>query len=304
VSAPAFKRAVRHQARLRIGLAGPSGSGKTYGALLIAKGLGGRTCVIDTERGSASLYSDLLEYDTMELGPPFTPERFIEALAAAARAEYANCILDSITHEWNGEGGLLEIVDNVNSSSRSGNKFAAWKDASPRHQRFISAMLQSPLNIIATVRTKAAYVLETASNGKQVPRKVGMAPEQRDGVEYEFTTVLDLSTERNMASASKDRSGLFHDPFVITEATGVMLRDWLAQGEAAAAAAPAQSATLDESKVADHMAAIDDADTPESLRLAFKAAWRAAGDVSDSATQARFKRAYDDRLAALAEATA
>ena len=293
-----FKRAVRHQARLRIGLTGPSGSGKTYGALLLAKGLGGRTCVVDTERGSASLYSHLLDYDTMELAPPFSPERFVEALNAAQSAGYQTCIFDSITHEWNGEGGILEIVDNLNSSSRSGNKFAAWKDASPRHQRFINALLQSQMDIIATVRTKAAYVLETNAGGKQVPRKVGMAPEQRDGVEYEFTTVLDLSTERNMCVASKDRSGLFHDPFVITPATGELLRSWLSSGEGPAPVADSKPAWGD-SQIADHVAAIQGSATDEELRAAFGVAWKAAGLIPDAIAQTRFKEAYDARRGAL-----
>jgi hypothetical protein len=304
---PQFTRAVRHKAKLRIALAGPSGSGKTYSALLLAKGLGGRVAIIDTERGSASLYSHLLEYDTLEMTPPYSPERFITAIHAAEAAGYGVCIIDSITHEWNGAGGVLEIVDNITAGSRSGNKFMSWKDASPRHRAFIDALLQSNMDVIATIRTKAAYVLETGANGKQIPRKVGMEPEQRDGVEYEFTTVLDLSTERHLASASKDRSGLFGtDPFLIGPETGERLRAWLQTGtpavpaaaqENAAPAAP--NAAWGDGQIADHTAAIESAADHIALKRAFQSAWKAAGAVPDSIAQAMFKERYDTRRAAL-----
>ena len=102
-----FKKAERKRAKLRLALSGPSGSGKTYGALQIAKGLGGKIAVLDTERGSASLYSDTVDFDVVELGPPYEPERFIEVMDAAAKAGYEVLIIDSITHEWKGAGGIL-----------------------------------------------------------------------------------------------------------------------------------------------------------------------------------------------------
>lgn len=226
-----FTRATRRKSKLRLALAAPSGAGKTYGALTIAKGIGGRIAVIDTERGSASLYSNLVEFDTLSLEPPYTPERFIEAIHAAESAGYDVIVLDSITHEWNGTGGVLEVVDNIAKASKSGNSYNAWNEGTRRHRAFIDAMLQSPSHIIATMRTKAAYVQEkNERSGKTEIKKVGMAPEQRDGMEYEFTVVLDIVNDSNIASASKDRTGMFTSPNRITAATGEMIAKWLDSG--------------------------------------------------------------------------
>lgn len=226
-----FKKAERKQAKLRLALSGPSGSGKTYGALLIAKGLGGRVAVLDTERGSASLYADLVDFDVVELGPPYTPERYIDVIHEAEQAGYDTLILDSITHEWNGEGGILQIVDEYARAKLKGNSYAAWNQGTPRHQRFIDAMLASRLHIIATMRSKAVYVETEKSNGKKGIEKQGTAPQQRDGLEYEFTVVLDLNVDGNLACASKDRTRLFQEPFQITEQTGRDLAEWLDTGK-------------------------------------------------------------------------
>lgn len=224
-----FKKAERKKARLRLALSGTSGSGKTYGALQIAKGLGGKIAVLDTERGSASLYSDTVDFDVVELGPPYEPERFIEVMDAAAKAGYDVLIIDSITHEWKGAGGMLEIVDNIARAKFRGNSYAAWNEGDKRHRRFVDAMLHSPLHVIVTMRSKAVYV-EGERNGKKTIEKQGAAPEQRDGIEYEFTAVLDLTVDGNLAVKSKDRTRLFNDPFRITEDTGRKLREWLESG--------------------------------------------------------------------------
>lgn len=226
-----FKKAERKQAKLRLALSGPSGSGKTTGALLIAKGLGGKIAVLDTECGSASLYADLVNFDVVELEPPYTPEKYIEVIHAAEREGYSTLILDSITHEWNGQGGVLEIVDNYSRTKCRGNSYMAWSEGTPRHQKFIDAMLGANMHIIATMRSKIAYETQTNDKGKLSPRKIGTAPQQRDGLEYEFTAVLDLDTDKNLATASKDRTRLFHDPFVITEQTGKDLLEWLNSGK-------------------------------------------------------------------------
>ncbi|TXH09374.1 MAG: ATP-binding protein [Hyphomicrobiaceae bacterium] len=220
-----FKKAVRQQAKLRLALSGPSGAGKTYGALKIAKGLGGRIAVIDTERGAASLYSHLVDFDTMELNAPFEPERFIDAIHQAEKAKYDILIIDSITHEWNGSGGCLEINDTIAKVSYKGNTWAAWNDTTPRHRAFLDAILQSPLHIIATMRAKT----ETAQEGRNVV-KLGMKDEQRDGTEYEFTIVLNLTHETHHAKAGKDRSELFKQPHIISEDTGKRLLAWLNDG--------------------------------------------------------------------------
>jgi hypothetical protein len=225
-----FKKAERKQAKLRLALSGPSGSGKTTGALLIAKGIGGKIAVLDTERGSASLYADITDFDVVELTPPYTPERYIEIIHAAEKEGYTTLILDSITHEWNGQGGILEIVDGVAKARFRGNSYAAWNEGTPRHQRFIDCLLASPLHIIATMRSKSVYVETEKSNGKKSIEKQGAAPQQRDGLEYEFTAVLDLSVDGNIAVSSKDRTRLFRDPFKISEDTGKTLLSWLESG--------------------------------------------------------------------------
>jgi hypothetical protein len=227
-----FQKAERRKAKLRLALSGPSGSGKTYGALQIAKGLGGKVAVIDTERGSASLYADLLDFDVVELGPPYTPERYSEMVRAAEKAGYDVLVIDSITHEWKGQGGVLEIVDTVARAKFRGNTYAAWNEGNARHSKFIDSILHSSLHVITTMRSKAVYV-ETESNGKKKMEKQGTAPEQRDGLEYEFTAVLDLTCDGNFANRSKDRTRLFNDPFVITADTGRALLEWLEGGKPA-----------------------------------------------------------------------
>lgn len=244
-----FEKATKKKLKLRLALAGPSGSGKTLSALLIAKGLGGKTAVADTERKSASLYADhpLLNgwtYDVGEVEEPYSPEHFIEIIKSAETAGYANLILDSTTYEWNGVGGVLDIVNTLARTKFRGNSYAAWEEGTPRHRAFLDAMLQSKINIIATMRSKSAYV-EGEKNGKKTYTKVGMAPEQRDGIEYEFTVFFDVQLDGHFALASKDRTDLFKDPEVLSEKTGHKLLGWLQRGiDAPEPVKPSPSAQL------------------------------------------------------------
>lgn len=225
-----FKKAERRQSKLRLGLIGPSGSGKTYSALLIAQGLGGKIALLDTERGSGSLYADLCDYDVAELTPPFTPERYIQAIKEAEAAGYDVLVIDSLTHAWAGEGGLLEYVDRASQALK--NNFAAWREASPKHNALVDAMLGAPLHVIATIRSKTAWdVVKDERTGKTRPVKIGLAPVQRDGLEYEFTCVLELSVDGHIATASKDRTGLFDGQYFVPGMdTGQILREWLQGG--------------------------------------------------------------------------
>jgi hypothetical protein len=239
-----FTKAKRKKAKLRLALVAPSGAGKTLSALMIAKGLGGRWAVIDTERGSASLYSEKVrlsdgtvfeppEFDSLDLAPPYSPERYVEAIKAAEAAGYDGVIVDSASHEWNGSGGCLEINDDLARARFQGNTWAAWNVTTPRHREFIDAMTQSSMHVIATSRTKTETAQTDGPNGKKKVVKLGMKTEQRDGFEYEFTVVLDLVHDGHFAMASKDRTGLFAgDPQPITEQTGKQLLDWLENGEA------------------------------------------------------------------------
>jgi hypothetical protein len=192
-----FSTASKKQSRLRLALVGPSGSGKTYTALTLATNLGHKVAVIDTERGSASKYADLFKFDVLELDT-FSPDTYVEAIHAAERAGYDVLVIDSLSHAWMGKDGALEQVDRVAKRNQSGNNFMAWRDVTPMHNALVDAMLQSNCHIIGTMRAKTEYVIEENEKGKKVPRKIGMAPVQRDGLEYEFDVVADMDIDNNL----------------------------------------------------------------------------------------------------------
>lgn len=218
-----FKPACKKQQKLRLLLEGAAGSGKTYSALLIAKAMGKKIAVIDTEKGSASLYDKLVNFDVCELSAPFTPESYILAIKEAEKAGYDVLIIDSISHEWSGKGGCLDIQSGL------GGKYQDWAKVTPRHNAFIETILQSKMHIIATARTKADYET-TMQNGKMKVEKVGLKTEQRDGLDFEFTLVLRLN-ENHFASATKDRTSLFNGKeSIIDETIGTTLLKWLNDG--------------------------------------------------------------------------
>ena len=227
-----FQKAERKKSKLRLALTGPSGSGKTYGALLVAKGLGGKIAVIDTEKGSAALYSHLVDFDVLDLEPPYTPERYRQAVQLAVENGYGVVIIDSITHEWCGSGGCLELNEETARAKYRGNTWSAWNETKARHRAFIDDLLVCTAHVIVTMRSKT----ETAQvevNGRKQVQKLGMKSEQNDGIEYEFTTVLDLVHDGNFALPSKDRTGLFppnSDPFKLSENIGQNLAKWLESG--------------------------------------------------------------------------
>ena len=223
-----FKKAERKKAKLRLGLTGPSGSGKTFSALLLARQLGKKIAVMDSENGSASLYTHLCDFDVLELQAPYTPERFIEGIKAAESAGYDILIIDSITHEWSGPGGCLEINEKLAQAKYKGNTWSAWNETTPRHRRLLDTIISSSMHIITTLRSKTETV---QGEGKKV-FKLGMKSEQRDGFEYELSVVLDITHGEHAAIASKDRTGLFtgKDPEPITDATGKALLNWLNSG--------------------------------------------------------------------------
>jgi hypothetical protein len=225
-----LKKATRKQVKLRMGIAGVSGGGKTYSALLLAHGITGdwnKIAVIDTENGSASLYSHLGEFNTIELTAPFSPERYIEAIKTCEDAGMDVIIIDSITHEWDGKGGCLEAHDKL------GGKYQDWSKVSPRHHAFIDAILTSSCHIITTVRKKQDYEMSKGSDGKIKVEKAGLKEITREGFEYELTLSFNVDTN-HLASASKDRTGLFMDQpsFTITEETGKQILEWCNSGEA------------------------------------------------------------------------
>jgi len=209
---------------IKLAIQGPSGSGKTYSSLLMANGLVGNwnhIAVIDTENNSSHLYSHLGNFNVLSLSEPFSPERYIEAIEICEKAGMKAIIVDSISQEWEGSGGIIETHGNM-----AGNSFTNWNRVTPRHNSFVQKILQSPCHIIATIRSKQDYVL-TDKNGKMVPEKVGLKGVTRDGMDYEFTVVLDLDI-KHQATASKDRTGLFTNPlpFLISEQTGNKIKIW------------------------------------------------------------------------------
>ena len=235
-----FRKAERKRAKLRLGIVGPAGSGKTLSSLLIAYGLTkdwSKIGLVDTENGSGDLYAeakiggtDIGQYMVLPLSPPYMPEKYIRAIKEAEKTGLEVVILDSITHAWAGEGGLLDYHGKV--SSKTGNSYTAWREVTPKHNAFVEAMLQSKIHVIASMRAKQEYVIEKDDKGKARPRKIGLAPVQRDGMDYEFTTVLDINNE-HIASVSKDRTGLFDGKFFIpTIHTGEALLSWLESGKA------------------------------------------------------------------------
>jgi hypothetical protein len=230
-----FRKAERRQAKLRLAITGPSGSGKTWGALEVARGLTAdhleKVALIDTEHGSGELYAHKGDYSVLDFRPPYDPKRYITAIKAAEEEGFEVIIIDSLSHAWSGEGGLLDYVDRVAKASRSGNTFNAWREGTPVQNALINAILESDCHVICTLRSKVEYVVEANAQGKQQPRKIGLAPEQRKDMDYEFTVVFDLAREGHMATASKDRTGIF-DEFIgtLNMQTGEQLLGWLTDG--------------------------------------------------------------------------
>lgn len=266
----AFTKATKQATSIKLAISGPSGSGKTYSALLLAKGLGGKTAVLDTEGGSASLYADFFDFDTWdELDPKgFPPEYFIRVIKAAEEAGYSNLIIDSLSHEWNGRGGCLELADAIARAKYKGNTFAAWVDVTPRHTKLIETILNTRLNILATMRAKSDYVItKDEKSGKSTPQKVGLAAIQRDGMDYEFTVMFELDRDSHIAIAGKDRTHLFSDPVLITEATGQRIAQWLTKPQPVTPEPPKQPAKIDPLAYirADFGNRLQNGETPESI---------------------------------------
>lgn len=227
-----LQKATRKKSKLRLNISGPAGSGKTYSALLMAKGLvkdWGKIAVIDTENGSASLYSHLGDFQTIDMQAPFTPESCIKAIDICVAAGMECIILDSSSHEWSGPGGCIEINEHLAQTKFKGNTWSAWSQTTPRHDAFVQKVLQCNAHVITCTRSK----METVMTDDKKVKKLGMKDIQREGWEYELTVSLSIDRDTHTAIASKDRTEIFEgkDPFIITEATGELIRKWCEQGE-------------------------------------------------------------------------
>ncbi len=190
-----FQKATKTQSRLRLALSGASGSGKTYSALAIAASLGKSIAVIDTERGSASKYADLFNFDVCEL-KDFHPAKYVEAIKAADASGYDVIVIDSLSHAWFAELDL------------AGGNFNNWAKVKPLERALIDAMLGSSAHLIGTMRSKTEWVMTATTNksGKETlqPTKVGTAPMQASGIEYEFDVAGELSLD-HVLNISKSR---------------------------------------------------------------------------------------------------
>lgn len=245
-----LRKATRQQVKLRLNISAPSGAGKTYSALRMAKGLCGnweKVAVIDTENGSASLYSDLGDFNVIDLQPPYTPEKYTQALQACVEAGMEVVIIDSTTHEW---ACLIEENELLAQARFRGNTWSAWSQTTPRHDRFIASILHSPVHVITCTRSK----METVMGDDKKVKKVGMKDVQREGWEYELTISLNIDRDTHLAIPSKDRTNLFegHNPFLITEETGELIANWCNSGESQLKVAIDEMnlvATIDELKV-------------------------------------------------------
>lgn len=219
----------RHNVKLRLGISGASGFGKTYSALQLAYGMTNnwsKIAVIDTENASASLYSDLGNFNVLNLSAPYTPERYIEAIEVCERAQMEVIIIDSITHEWQGEGGCLQIHEKL------GGRFQDWARVKPRHQKFIDKILGASCHIITTARRKTDYSLDIGNNGKSKVVKHGTKEITSEGFEYELSVNFELINEHHLCKVSKDRTNLFSDKpeFIIDSTIGKQLINWCNQG--------------------------------------------------------------------------
>lgn len=224
-----LQKAKRQQVKLKIGLSGPSGYGKTYSALLLAYGMTSdwsKIAIIDTENNSASLYSHLGEFNVLTLNEPFSPERYIEAIKVCEKSGIEVLIIDSISHEWSGKGGCLEIHEQL------GGRFQDWGKVTPRHNSFLDTIIQSKIHVITTSRRKVDYSLDQDSNGRTKVMKLGTKEIQREGYEYEITVNFEFLNDKHLVTVSKDRTGLFvgKPEFIINASTGKKLLDWCNQG--------------------------------------------------------------------------
>lgn len=233
-----FQKVTRFKSKLRLALAGPSGSGKTLSALLLAYGITGdwsKIALIDTEHGRAKFYADRSDLGTgaflyQEMCAPYSPDKYKQMVSEGAAAVGADgvVIVDSFSHAWDNEGGVLDIKSNI-AKQANRNDYTAWNEAGQIQNNLVNAILSAPCHTIITLRTKMAYAMEENERGKMVPVKLGLAPVQRENVEYEFDIVLNISAN-HQAMVSKDTTFLDGWTGIITPELGTQIRDWLDNG--------------------------------------------------------------------------
>ena len=231
------KKAVREQIFVKIALMAPSGGGKTYTSLRLATGMAdeikkqtgkeARILLANTEAKRGYYYANEFNYDIVDIEAPHNPEKYVELIDFAVQEGYGILIIDSSSHEWEGKGGCLEL------HQQAGGQYQNWKSITPRHQRFINAIADSPIHVIATMRGKDQYEMVKDDRGKATVQKLGVGAKQRDGFEYEFTCTFLLDQKTNAAEVEKDNTHLFENlgPKVLDEKDGVKIIKWANSGD-------------------------------------------------------------------------
>lgn len=234
-----LRKAERSRSFLRIAMCGPSGSGKTFSALRVAHGLGSEVAVIDSENGSSELYQGeenpdggVFDFSVIDLSNEpgqYSVDNYVRALRMCADAGMKVVVIDSMSHAWMGPGGVLEYVDTLAAKSRSGSSYSAWRQGTPKHMELLQAILAYPGHVIATMRSKVDYVQEKNSSGRTTIRKVGLAPVQREGVDYEFTISGDLDVDTHALVITKSRCSALADRQIVKPGKDMAstLLDWL-----------------------------------------------------------------------------
>lgn len=233
-----IKKAVREQIYTKIALMAPSGGGKTYSSLRLATGMAreieketGKKAKIlmgNTEESRGYYYADEFDYDIVDIDAPHNPEKYVELINLAVENEYDILIIDSSSHEWEGKGGCLDI------QQQAGGTYQAWSRITPRHQKFIEAISNSPIHIIATMRGKDQYeMVKDEKTGKSAVQKLGVGAKQRDGFEYEFTCTFLIDQKTNAAETQKDNTHIFEGQgsTILTEKHGEEIIKWANSGE-------------------------------------------------------------------------
>lgn len=231
------KKAKREKIYPKIAIIAPSGGGKTYGGLRLATGMAeeikketGKDPKIlmgNTESKRGLYYANEFDYDIVDIDPPYNPEKFVELIEFAVEEGYDILIIDSSSHEWEGKGGCLEL------QQQAGGTYQSWSKVTPRHQKFINAIADSPITIIATMRGKDQYEMSKDERGRASVQKLGVGAKQREGFEYEFTCTFLVDQKTNTAEVQKDNTHIFDSegPTILTEAHGAKIMKWANSGE-------------------------------------------------------------------------
>ena len=231
------KKAKREKIYVKIALMAPSGGGKTYGSLRLATGMAeeikketgkdAKILMANTEAKRGYYYANEFDYDIVDIDAPHNPEKYVELIDFAVNEGYDILIIDSSSHEWEGKGGCLEL------HQQAGGQYQSWKSVTPRHNKFISAIADSPIHIIATMRGKDQYEINKDDRGKTSIQKLGVGAKQRDGFEYEFTCTFLIDQKTNTAEVQKDNTHIFDQegPTILSEKHGAKIMQWANSGE-------------------------------------------------------------------------